>query len=110
MKNTKLSTPIVNILSSGTILNGDITTEGDFRIEGSLEGSIKCNGRLSIGLNAKIIGNIECDVVEILGDVKGVIVASDSITFKGTSKFNGEIKTPNLSVEFGSVIVMKCNI
>ena len=36
-------------IESSTSIKGDIISEGDFRIDGTLEGSIKTNGKIVIG-------------------------------------------------------------
>lgn len=39
-----------------TTINGDIISEGDFRIDGTLEGNIKTKGRVIIGIDGSVKG------------------------------------------------------
>ena len=38
-----------NTIGKGTVITGDIISEGDFRIEGSIQGNIKTPGKVVIG-------------------------------------------------------------
>ena len=105
---TTITTPSFNILSSDTELKGDITTNGDFRIDGKLIGSVICKGKLTLGLTGSIQGHIECENAEISGTIDGDMIVSGRVSMKETAIFNGEIITTELSVEPGSRLTMKC--
>lgn len=107
-KEKEIMTPSFNILSSDAELNGDITTSGDFRIDGKLTGSIICSGKLTLGLTGYIKGHIECKNAEVSGKIEGDITALERVSIKETAIFNGKIVTAELSVEAGSRITMEC--
>ena len=107
-KETITPSPSFNILSSDAELKGDITTSGDFRIDGKLRGSIICKGKLTLGITGYIEGRIECENAEISGKVDGDITALGRVSIKDTAIFNGKIVTRELSVEPGSRITMDC--
>ena len=48
-KNNTSDSPSVNIIGAGTVIEGDITTNGDMRIDGSLTGTINVKGKLVVG-------------------------------------------------------------
>ena len=52
-KNNIVETKPNNIVA-GTIIKGEITTDGDFRIDGTLIGSINCKGKIVIGQTGSI--------------------------------------------------------
>ena len=104
----ELILPTVNMLSAGTEVKGDISTSGDFRIDGSLKGNVTCKGKLTIGSTGFIEGQISCKNAEISGEVNGGIVATELIILKETSKFNGDINTGKLMVETGSKLTITC--
>ena len=39
----------INIINEGTLIKGDITANGDIRIDGELIGNIESKGRIVIG-------------------------------------------------------------
>ena len=38
-----------NLIAQGTTITGDIISEGDFRIEGNIQGNLKTPGKVVIG-------------------------------------------------------------
>ena len=51
---------IHNVLSGGTILTGNLVTGDDIRIDGTIEGNILSKGKIIIGANGVVSGDIEC--------------------------------------------------
>ena len=60
-----------NLIGNGTTFKGDIESNGDIRIDGKLIGSVKSNGKVSVGPTGFIEGDIICKQAEIAGNVKG---------------------------------------
>jgi len=104
------SSQVINIISQGTRIAGDIMAEGDLRIDGFLKGNIRTKGKLVIGSTGAIEGDIDCNFVEISGKVKGKINASDMLSMKSSAMVSGEISTPKLSVEPGSIFSGTCKM
>ena len=50
----------INTITAGTVIRGNITSAGDFRMDGMLEGNIAINGKLVVGEHGKIVGDIVC--------------------------------------------------
>lgn len=98
----------INIISEGTAIKGNINASGDTRIDGELIGNITSTGRLVVGPNGKIEGEIVCNNVEVAGFIKGKVTASELLNMKATSKIEGDIVAGKLSVEPGSVFTGTC--
>ncbi len=47
-----------SIIAAGTTLKGDITSSGDIRIDGTLQGNIHCTAKVVIGANGTVEGDI----------------------------------------------------
>ena len=61
----------INIINNGTLIKGDITASGDFRLDGTLEGNIQLDGKLVVGDTGVVNGNILCQNANIIGSVNG---------------------------------------
>ena len=48
-----------NIVSSGTKMVGDLVSEGDFRIDGIVEGNLKTSGKVVVGKSGYIKGTLQ---------------------------------------------------
>ena len=88
-----------NTLTVGTIVKGTITVEGDFRLDGQVEGDIICQGKIVLGVKAIVKGNITCGSAEISGKVEGNILSKEKLSLKATAIITGDISTLTLEIE-----------
>src|ERR1043165_2473455 len=100
----------INLIGLGTQITGDINSAGDVRIDGTLNGNIKLEGRLVIGPNGKIEGKVICQNAEISGEIKGTLEVVDMLSLKHTAKILGDIITGKLTIEPGAVFTGTCNM
>ncbi|MCL1821441.1 MAG: polymer-forming cytoskeletal protein [Prolixibacteraceae bacterium] len=100
----------INLISKGTQITGDIVAESDIRIDGYLKGNIKSKGKLVVGTTGQIEGEIECNTVEVSGNVNGKIITHDLLTLKSTANVTGDIQATKLSIEPGSIFTGSCTM
>ena len=93
-----------------THIKGDILSDADFRIDGKLEGSLKTKGKLIVGKEGKIIGEVHCSSADVEGNFSGQLVVSENLTLKSTSNVVGEVSTNKLIVETGSLFNATCSM
>ncbi len=99
-----------NKIAQGTSYNGDITSEGSFRIEGKVEGSIKTSGKVVIGKTGEVEGEITCENADIEGAFKGDISVNATLALRSTANVNGKANIDKLSVEPGAVFNATCTM
>lgn len=109
-KNISAEASAINLIGLGTKIIGDIISAGDVRIDGTLNGNIKLNGRLVVGPNGKIEGNVICQNADISGEVKGTVEVVEMLALKATAKILGDMVTGKLSIEPGAVFTGSCNM
>jgi len=102
--------PSINLLGAGTSIKGDIKSNGDFRIDGSLIGSIHSKGKVIIGTTGKVDGEVVCQNADISGEVKALVTVSELLSLKSTSKISGDITTNKLAIEAGARFSGSCNM
>jgi cytoskeletal protein CcmA (bactofilin family) len=98
-KSAAVESTSVNLIGTGTQLVGEIKSNGDFRIDGSLKGNIEVKGKLVVGTQGTIEGEILCQNADISGNIKGKIVVTDLLTLKSTAKLSGDIITGKIAIE-----------
>ena len=99
-----------NVLASGLEIKGSIRFSNDMIVDGKIEGQIISDkGRLTIGENAHVKGDITAGEVKVFGDIEGKIVA-ERCELKAKSKLHGDVKTKNLSMEEGAKMVGRTEI
>lgn len=99
-----------NTIVSGTVIKGEITANGDFRIDGTLIGSINCKGKIVIGQSGSIEGEVNCQNADISGRTKAKITVDELLMLKSTAELNGDVVTDKLSIEPGARFTGSCDM
>ena len=97
-----------NIIGKNTAIVGDVVSEGDFRIDGKVEGTIKTLGRVVIGLSGIVIGKVECNYADVEGKFSGELIVNSLLTLKATANIAGDVIISKLSVEPGAEFNATC--
>lgn len=87
------------ILSSGVSIKGSVTFRSELLIDGKVEGEINSSGRLTVGKNARIRGEIRAKSVIVDGTVDGNIVAGERCQLRAGCTLRGDIEAPRLVVD-----------
>lgn len=109
MKNNELNGQ-PNRIERSTKITGEIVSEADFRIDGTLEGTITTSGKVVIGKEGVINGNVNCAYADIEGKFSGKIEVKESLSLKSTSSVEGEVIIGKLIVESGASFNAKCSM
>src|SRR5579872_7108251 len=88
-----------SLIGAGTTMKGDISSNGDLRIDGTLVGNIHCSAKVVIGANGNVQGDINGQTADIMGKVTGTIKVKDLLQLKGGSTLNGSIQAGKLQIE-----------
>ncbi|MDA1107401.1 MAG: polymer-forming cytoskeletal protein [Proteobacteria bacterium] len=96
-----------SLLGAGLTVTGDLSTEGEMQIDGTVEGNVHA-GKLTVGAQARINGNLHAREVAIRGEVHGSIRA-DGVHLAQTAKVSGDIVWHNtFGVETGAYFNGQC--
>jgi cytoskeletal protein CcmA (bactofilin family) len=99
-----------NRIERSTKITGEIVSEADFRIDGTLEGTITTSGKVVIGKEGVINGNVNCSFADVEGKFSGKIEVKESLSLKSTSSVEGEVIIGKLIVESGASFNAKCSM
>ena len=104
------SANVSNSIVEGTQINGNISATNDIRIDGTLIGKLECKGRVIVGPQGKIEGDVKCVNAIIEGAFTGNIEVNELLTVKETATINGDIITDKLMVHTGAVFNVICSM
>lgn len=88
-----------SLIAAGTTLKGDITSNGDIRIDGSLIGNMHCTAKVIIGANGVVEGDISGQQADIMGKVTGTIKVKELLQLKGGCVVSGNLHASKLQIE-----------
>jgi cytoskeletal protein CcmA (bactofilin family) len=100
----------VNLIGAGTKIKGNIQSEGDIRIDGTLIGTITSKGKVVVGSTGTVEGEITCENADISGTIKVKISVSNILLLKPTAKLTGDIVTSKLAIESGATFSGSCSM
>ncbi|MBG7608425.1 MAG: polymer-forming cytoskeletal protein [Verrucomicrobia bacterium] len=99
-----------NVLSSGIEIIGSIRFSNDMIVDGKIDGEITSEkGKVTIGENARVKGDVTAGDVKVYGNVEGKIT-SGRCELKDKSKINGDIKSKVFSMEEGAQLCGRTEI
>lgn len=98
----------LNRIVAGTQIEGEINSDSNIRIDGSVKGTIRAKGRLVVGPTGSIHGEIVCENADIEGQINGKISVNGLLSLKSTARLECDILTQKLAIEPGATFSGNC--
>jgi cytoskeletal protein CcmA (bactofilin family) len=98
------------IIAGGVKVEGDFTSPGNVRIEGTVIGSVKAEGDLIVTETAIIQADVSAANAIVAGEIKGDLTAGEKLEILGTAKIHGNINCRILMVEAGASLAGNCQV
>lgn len=87
------------IIGAGTVINGDIESNADIRIDGTLIGNLSSRAKVLIGQDGVVEGDINGQQADIMGKVTGMLRIKELLQLRGKCNVSGEVFAGKLEVE-----------
>ena len=98
----KTNLAVVNMISKGTSITGNISTNGDLRIDGLLIGNITTPSKIVTGSESEIKGDVKIGSGKIGGKVLGNIISAGTLEIEMTARVEGMIESNGLIIHEGA--------
>ncbi len=99
---------IDTVIADDIEFKGSLKFKNSLKIKGKFEGKIDTEGQLIIGREATISADIKAKIVSVNGEVHGKIKSTQRTELYKKSKVSGDIVTPDLIMESGSILNGTC--
>jgi cytoskeletal protein CcmA (bactofilin family) len=99
-----------SLIAAGTTLKGDITSNGDIRIDGTLNGNINSTAKVVIGANGVVEGDISGQLADVMGKINGTVKVKELLQLKGGSLVNGNLYAGKLQIEPSASFNGQCHM
>jgi cytoskeletal protein CcmA (bactofilin family) len=100
----------VTIISSGVVIEGKVTSNGNVRVDGIVKGDITAQGNLTVGEHGSIQGQLAGETVSIGGKVDGTVNAKEKLVLESKAVLKGDLITKILVVEAGAMFEGKSSM
>jgi cytoskeletal protein CcmA (bactofilin family) len=101
---------LVGHLYAGSRVTGQLVFQGAAKIDGNVEGEIRCSGTLTIGEGAEIRAKIAGQSIVIRGKVEGNVTAKEKVELLAPARLHGNIASPRLIITEGVVFDGDCSM
>ena len=98
------------LISAGTTIKGDISSNSDLRIDGTIIGNINSNAKIVIGNSGVVEGDIYGNHADIVGKTSGTIKVKELLQLRGECVVNGNIYAGKLQVEPTATFNGQCHM
>ncbi|MGK0364834.1 MAG: cytoskeletal protein CcmA (bactofilin family) [Saprospiraceae bacterium] len=98
------------VIAQGTTITGKFSATEDVRLDGVIEGEVKCDKRLVMGETGRVKGTIMAADAIIMGTIEGELIVGNTIHLKSTAKIDGIIKGKSMTVDDGARYSGECNV
>lgn len=95
----------LNSLVAGTVVEGNVTSKSDIRIDGTISGTLHCEAKVIIGPSGKIDGEVTCQNAVVEGKFIGNLKVKELLNIRENARVEGEIRYGKLIVQPGAVLV-----
>ncbi len=99
-----------NMISQGTKIVGNISSNSDFRVEGNIEGELKTSGKVVVGKSGIINGSLIGENADFEGSFSGKLKLGGMLTLRSSAYIEGEVEISKLSVEPGATFNATCSM
>ena len=90
------------LISAGTVLKGDLKSEADLRIDGTIHGNVTSTAKIIIGPTGFVEGHIQGMQADITGKVIGNITVKELAQLRAKADVQGNITAVSLQIESGA--------
>jgi cytoskeletal protein CcmA (bactofilin family) len=108
--NTEISGNSISMISANTKISGEIYSDSDLRIDGTVEGNINSKSKVVLGTSANLKGDIICQNADISCNTHGNIYVENLLKLNATANIKGDIFTKKLVVESGALFIGRCEM
>ena len=99
-----------NQINPGTKIEGSVHATESIRLDGQMMGDLHCDGKVVVGPEGSVQGNIFCQQLDVYGKIIGDVSAGEMVMLRNTARLEGKIQTPGLSIESGASFEGSCTM
>ncbi len=90
-----------SVLGAGTVIQGKLSFDTPVRIDGKLSGEVLSSKAVIVGTKGEMNAEIDVGSLVVLGNVKGVIRASEKVEIFPGGSLEGDVCSPSFVIHGG---------
>ena len=101
---TRRADGALSIIASGTVVAGDVKTDGTVKIEGEVLGNVHAGQQVLLARGSRVKGDVQTREAVIGGLVEGAIRATERVEIQATAVVQGDITTQRIVIAEGGQV------
>lgn len=110
MQHEKTNGGGATLIGAGTTLKGDISSNSDLRIDGTVIGNINSSAKIIVGNSGVVEGDITGNQADIVGKVSGNIRSKELLQLRGECVVSGNLYAGKLQIEPSATFNGQCHM
>jgi cytoskeletal protein CcmA (bactofilin family) len=98
----------LTLVGGGCRIVGSVAATGDARIDGAVEGPVSAGGRLIVGRDGSVAGDVSAREVIVGGRIDGAVAARERVVLEPSAIVHGDVRAPKITVDEGASIDGAC--
>jgi cytoskeletal protein CcmA (bactofilin family) len=94
---------IENVLGRSAFVRGELSAEGAFRIDGTIEGTVASRSEIVVGETGVVKGDVVGSDVVVAGQILGNVRCTGHLEILAKGKVEGDISAKSVRIETGGV-------
>lgn len=99
-----------NRILGGTRIEGEVHSDGDLRVDGTVQGMVDIAGKLVIGEKGLVKGDVKCGSANVSGRFEGNLKVEGLLSLEESAQVHGDVLTSKLSVVPGAELSGTCSM
>ena len=95
--------PIENVLGQSLVIRGDLSANGGFRIDGTVEGNVDSKAAIVVGESGVVRGDVAGTDIVVAGQVLGNVTCTGHLEILAKGRIEGDIDAKSVRIETGGV-------
>ena len=101
---------VSTIVGPGTVITGEILSQGTVHIEGTVQGRVECEDTIVVQQSGQLKADLIAGQIIISGSVEGNIFAHERLEITNQGKVVGNITAPRISIADGVIFEGQCTM
>jgi len=107
---TPFNVSSATMINAGTVLKGNVQSDTDLRIDGTVQGNVNCSAKVIVGPGGQVEGDIEGTHADITGKVTGNILIKELLQLREQGNIQGNISAGKLQIDPTAIFNGQCQM
>ncbi len=91
-----------SVVGKGLTIEGEITSEDDVDVQGTLRGTLTTTGRVVVGAEALVEADVSAATLSLAGKLTGNVTSADRVDLQGGGRLVGDVRAARLTIADGA--------